>query len=283
MYTGIQPYLAVPNAVPAHTNTSSVFSNEDGDYDAKLKEIEEHYMNTLVNENEQHGANSSNDDDENISDISSVNDSTFKQLEFIDNGNTSSSLWSNNNNADNGFSNSGNDYFEVQINSYYAPSIDLLPLTTANLQILSTLSSETAKLDETISNAQKTGTSDLNRQLFKTELCQTFATIGECKYSNKCQFAHGLQELKSKQRSTNFRTKPCNNWAKFGDCRYGKRCCFKHGDDSDIQEYQRYQPSQRANPYTGYFQDKVGGMATDQLGQKRNLHANVKALQTFSW
>lgn len=39
----------------------------------------------------------------------------------------------------------------------------------------------------------------INKGLYKTELCETFTTKGFCKYGNKCQFAHGLQELKLKR------------------------------------------------------------------------------------
>ncbi len=29
----------------------------------------------------------------------------------------------------------------------------------------------------------------------KTELCRTFSELGYCNYKNKCQFAHGKEEL----------------------------------------------------------------------------------------
>lgn len=70
---------------------------------------------------------------------------------------------------------------------------------------------------------------NVNTQLYKTELCQSFIKIGICPYGNKCQFAHGENELKIIERSPKWRSKPCSNWSKFGNCRYGNRCCFKHG------------------------------------------------------
>ncbi|ODV82483.1 uncharacterized protein CANTADRAFT_147470 [Suhomyces tanzawaensis NRRL Y-17324] len=60
----------------------------------------------------------------------------------------------------------------------------------------------------------------VNTQLYKTELCAS--------YGNKCQFAHGENELKQVERPPKWRSKPCANWSKFGTCRYGNRCCFKH-------------------------------------------------------
>lgn len=71
---------------------------------------------------------------------------------------------------------------------------------------------------------------NLNTQLYKTELCVSFIKMGVCPYGNKCQFAHGQNELKSVERPANWRSKPCANWARYGLCRYGKRCCFKHGE-----------------------------------------------------
>lgn len=70
----------------------------------------------------------------------------------------------------------------------------------------------------------------VNTQLYKTELCDSFVKLNYCPYGNKCQFAHGHNELKLIERPANWRSKPCVNWARFGSCRYGTRCCFKHGN-----------------------------------------------------
>lgn len=68
----------------------------------------------------------------------------------------------------------------------------------------------------------------VNTQLYKTELCDSYMKFSYCPYGNKCQFAHGENELKRVSRPANWRSKPCANWAKYGSCRYGNRCCFKH-------------------------------------------------------
>lgn len=68
----------------------------------------------------------------------------------------------------------------------------------------------------------------INTQLYKTELCDSFMKYSYCPYGNKCQFAHGHNELKLVERPSNYRSKPCINWVKHGVCRYGSRCCFKH-------------------------------------------------------
>ncbi|CCD26987.1 putative mRNA-binding protein CTH1 NDAI_0J00950 [Naumovozyma dairenensis CBS 421] len=129
----------------------------------------------------------------------------------------------------------------------------------------------------------------INKQLYKTELCESFTTKGTCKYGNKCQFAHGLHELKLKQRSNNFRTKPCVNWAKLGYCPYGKRCCFKHGDDRDIQLYVKA-GALVSNMNTNSSNDENDESTRSSSMQQntsyykpKNLHASVKELQRITW
>lgn len=86
--------------------------------------------------------------------------------------------------------------------------------------------SSSVKSDEKKSPRQK----HINTQLYKTELCVSYMKMRVCPYGNKCQFAHGHEDLKTVERPANWRLKPCANWTKYGLCRYGKRCCFKHGD-----------------------------------------------------
>lgn len=33
----------------------------------------------------------------------------------------------------------------------------------------------------------------------QTELCATFSRVGSCPYGHKCQFAHGVEELRARQ------------------------------------------------------------------------------------
>jgi hypothetical protein len=48
-----------------------------------------------------------------------------------------------------------------------------------------------------------------NNARYKTELCHSWSTLGHCPYTFKCQFAHGVQELRMLQRHPNYKTKPC--------------------------------------------------------------------------
>merc|ERR1712087_42754 len=82
----------------------------------------------------------------------------------------------------------------------------------------------------------------------KTELCRNWDTAAGCKYKDKCNFAHGYEELKSApgaenntgtfyfsaekggyMMNANMKTSMCKNWDSLGKCPYGEICCFAHG------------------------------------------------------
>ncbi|CAI4046154.1 Tis11p SKDI_12G1810 [Saccharomyces kudriavzevii IFO 1802] len=179
---------------------------------------------------------------------------------------------------------------EVQINPDYVPKSSQLPLTFQNLEQLSQqkLKNDVPSSPRKESPAQPKAKSQLQetpKQLYKTELCESFTLKGTCPYGSKCQFAHGLNELKVKKSCKNFRTKPCVNWEKLGYCPYGRRCCFKHGDDNDIAVYVK------AGTYCGVpagnkpsDQKRSNGRGNDHCYTKRkNLNVKVKALQRMTW
>jgi hypothetical protein len=91
---------------------------------------------------------------------------------------------------------------------------------------------------------------------YKSVLCKHFGQNGTCSYGDKCQFAHGFQELKNtnigmgmqpnlsmsqnsnegqKTKSipnpSNFKIVKCKNWETTGTCKYGSVCTFAHGDN----------------------------------------------------
>ena len=65
---------------------------------------------------------------------------------------------------------------------------------------------------------------------YKTELCQKFMETGECPYGIKCRFAHGKNELISKNIGINYKKKLCKSFSQFGFCPYGSRCNFLHNE-----------------------------------------------------
>ena len=67
-----------------------------------------------------------------------------------------------------------------------------------------------------------------NRKL-KNELCKNFIRNGSCRYGMKCQFAHGIDELrKNENQNSKYKTKKCLSFFKEGVCMYGMRCNFVH-------------------------------------------------------
>eukprot|EP00064_Thunnus_orientalis_P016071 superscaffoldBa00003105_g16134 len=72
------------------------------------------------------------------------------------------------------------------------------------------------------------GSSQVNSNRYKTELCRPFEENGTCKYGDKCQFAHGMHELRSLSRHPKYKTELCRTFHTIGFCPYGPRCHFIH-------------------------------------------------------
>ena len=64
---------------------------------------------------------------------------------------------------------------------------------------------------------------------YKTELCKYYEINGYCKYGERCAYAHGKENLRSKVTNTSaYRTKKCTQFFEHGYCPYGSRCQFAH-------------------------------------------------------
>lgn len=72
---------------------------------------------------------------------------------------------------------------------------------------------------------------------YKTEICKNWEKSSSCPYRNKCRFAHGREELMSKEieQNPNYKQKDCLGFFKYGNCNYGRRCCFRH-DERKVNE-----------------------------------------------
>lgn len=75
----------------------------------------------------------------------------------------------------------------------------------------------------------------VNTSRYKTELCRPYEEFGVCKYGDKCQFAHGIAELRSLTRHPKYKTELCRTYHTVGFCPYGPRCHFVHNQDEVIQ------------------------------------------------
>ena len=71
----------------------------------------------------------------------------------------------------------------------------------------------------------------VNTSRYKTELCRPYQENGTCKYGEKCQFAHGLPELRTVNRHPKYKTDLCRTYHSVGFCPYGPRCHFIHSLD----------------------------------------------------
>ncbi|XP_051900335.1 mRNA decay activator protein ZFP36-like [Pristis pectinata] len=68
---------------------------------------------------------------------------------------------------------------------------------------------------------------------YKTELCRPFQENSFCRYGDKCQFAHGLAELRALSRHPKYKTEPCRTFHSTGFCPYGSRCHFIHNPEEE--------------------------------------------------
>ena len=70
---------------------------------------------------------------------------------------------------------------------------------------------------------------------YKTELCKYYEINGYCKYGDRCAYAHGKENLRSKvTNSIAYRTRKCSQFFENGYCPYGNRCQFAHQLASNI-------------------------------------------------
>lgn len=70
----------------------------------------------------------------------------------------------------------------------------------------------------------------------KSSLCRNFSEKGYCPYGFKCQFAHGVEELRCNVDENAYKTKPCNAFWKKNCCPYGYRCNFSHSTSPNDTE-----------------------------------------------
>eukprot|EP00511_Aplanochytrium_stocchinoi_P000217 CAMPEP_0204822456 /NCGR_PEP_ID=MMETSP1346-20131115/637_1 /ASSEMBLY_ACC=CAM_ASM_000771 /TAXON_ID=215587 /ORGANISM="Aplanochytrium stocchinoi, Strain GSBS06" /LENGTH=592 /DNA_ID=CAMNT_0051948663 /DNA_START=309 /DNA_END=2087 /DNA_ORIENTATION=- len=94
---------------------------------------------------------------------------------------------------------------------------------------ITTSASSTNVAGESQSQNNNTG-----KQLYKTELCRKWMTTGSCRYGNKCQFAHGHEEVRGLVRHPLYKTSMCKSFNATGICRYGSRCRFIHDEPEHL-------------------------------------------------
>lgn len=102
---------------------------------------------------------------------------------------------------------------------------------------------------------------------YKTSLCKNYNSDHGCQYGEKCQFAHGTEELrvapkmqammgmgkpmqKVQKNILNYKIVKCKNFEKEGKCKYGEHCSFAHGD-AELRVKSSYNPAMNA-PFDMY-------------------------------
>jgi len=107
--------------------------------------------------------------------------------------------------------------------------------------------------------------------LYKTEMCRTFTVTGDCRYGDKCQFAHGIGELRPVARHPKHKTERCRTFWTEGHCQYSSRCRFLHDEPSlpdddmfdampdDMQD----DPLAHVSPLIGQMLASAGGLGAD--------------------
>lgn len=89
--------------------------------------------------------------------------------------------------------------------------------------------------------------SHINSNKYKTELCRSYDESRQCKYGEKCRYAHGSTELRTPARHPKYKTEPCRTYHSSGFCPYGPRCHFIHNE----YERKNTQSSNNASTNTG--------------------------------
>ncbi|OVA02584.1 zinc finger protein [Macleaya cordata] len=78
-----------------------------------------------------------------------------------------------------------------------------------------------------------------NQGMAKTELCNKWEETGCCPYGERCQFAHGIEELRPVIRHPRYKTEICRMISSgTANCPYGHRCHFRHSLDPNEDKAQ---------------------------------------------
>ncbi|KAI0226257.1 hypothetical protein LSAT2_023104 [Lamellibrachia satsuma] len=168
----------------------------------------------------------------------------------------------------------------ANINNMISPTFND-NLLQSDLPLMASAAYQNHKLDRSISEpaierklslgGQNSANSNqnINSSRYKTELCRPFEESGHCKYGDKCQFAHGLAELRTLARHPKYKTELCRTFHTIGFCPYGPRCHFIHNEDerrlSQIIQLKKQQEMTMHRPkalnFTAGTRDNLGSTA----------------------
>ncbi|CAD6234116.1 GSCOCG00007569001-RA-CDS [Cotesia congregata] len=111
---------------------------------------------------------------------------------------------------------------------------------------------------------------------YKTELCRPFEESGTCKYGDKCQFAHGYNELRNLTRHPKYKTELCRTFHTIGFCPYGPRCHFIH----NFEEARIH--NEKVNQQLGGVQPNIMGLTPFLNVSAAAANLNISLLEQIA-
>jgi hypothetical protein len=131
-----------------------------------------------------------------------------------------------------------------------APSIGAVGAGASDLTVPWPQSSSLASASRPSTRRQPEEESERPAQLYKTRMCKNFEQAGTCKFGDKCNFAHGKEDLRrgsggpapsnrgggggAAGANGGYKKKLCERFAS-GSCLYADKCTFAHGADDIVQ------------------------------------------------
>jgi len=106
--------------------------------------------------------------------------------------------------------------------SFSAKSFDLEEREQALWNVIRSLEDG---FDPAVSPRSGPSPNNKNIRRYKTELCENYRREGRCRYFDRCQFAHGLDDLRPRRRHPKHQTEICRTFQRTGgNCPYHLRC-----------------------------------------------------------
>uniref|UniRef100_A0A0K0E7D0 C3H1-type domain-containing protein n=1 Tax=Strongyloides stercoralis TaxID=6248 RepID=A0A0K0E7D0_STRER len=121
----------------------------------------------------------------------------------------------------------------------------------ANL-IVEKIKSRNNSLDRNRKNDTRNSRSGV-RRFYKTKLCQHFEAKGECRYKDRCSYAHGINELRKRSYNHSGKSNKICYEYKQGYCSKGLSCRYIHrSNDDDDEDYYTSTNSFKRSRKDGY-------------------------------
>ena len=118
------------------------------------------------------------------------------------------------------------------------------------------------------------------QQTRKTQMCKSILSGVECKFGNRCSFAHSESQLFSREapkRTDLPKTKMCQSILSGVECKFGNRCSFAHSESQLHVREQRTEPKKTDLPKTRMCQSIVSG-AECKFGNRCSFAHNIEEL-----